>query len=101
MNTTVQLALTAEEIDQLLRLTQKGYERAGGDLSQTDLIAYNRLLGKLRLDRAEGLSAAPAPKRKYTPRAAKTPAATKTGRKRGRPAKKVAAADKESAPTAE
>jgi hypothetical protein len=101
MNTTVQLTLTAEEIDQLLRLTQKGYEQAGGDLSQADLIAYNRLLGKLHLARAEGLSAEAAPKRKYTRRAAKTPAATKTGRKRGRPAKKVAAAAKESTPTAE
>jgi hypothetical protein len=90
MSTIVRVDLTEQEIEQLLKLTQKGYEQTEGSLNQVELATYYRLLGKLHMARAEGMTAVATPKRKYTRRAAKKAPATKTGRKRGRPAKKTA-----------
>jgi hypothetical protein len=93
MDASVRVDLTEQEVEQLLKLTQQGYVQAEGSLSQTDLVAYNRLLGKLHMARAEGMTAGATPKRKYTRWATKTAKkapATKTGRKRGQPAKQTA-----------
>ena len=105
MNTVVQLELTEQEVEQLLRLAQQAYEQTASRLSPAEQVAFNRVLGKLHLARAEGMSQSAPTKRPYTRRAAKatkatkttkttktTPAtpATKTGRKRGRPVKKTA-----------